>query len=118
MLNAALCESCGNWINGICAKIKKVTNRLAIDIRCSKHKGHYKNVEDQNEKLHDEETVTEFSFQGDRINSECGCEAAVTFRTRLGWGKFRECEDLLCRKKFPLKIKIIVYKSCVRSNTS
>ena len=31
MLNAVLCISCGNWIHGKCAKIKRVTNRLAID---------------------------------------------------------------------------------------
>ena len=41
--------------------------------------------------------------------------SAVTSSTRLGWVKFRECQDLLCGKKFPFKIKGIVYKSCVRS---
>ena len=61
------------------------------------------------------ETVRDFSYLGDRINSGGGCEAAVTSRTRLGWAKFKECHDLLCWKKFPLKIKAIVYKGCVRS---
>ena len=40
---------------------------------------------------------------------------AVTSGTRLGWVKFRECQDLHNIKKFPLKIKGIEYKSCVRS---
>ena len=40
---------------------------------------------------------------------------AVTSRTRLGWVRFRDCQDLLCRTKFPLKIKGSVYNSCVRS---
>ena len=40
---------------------------------------------------------------------------AVTSRIRIGWAKFRECQDLLCVKKFHLKIKGIVYKSQVRS---
>ena len=50
MLNAVLCKACQNWINGRCAKIKRVTNRLAIDIKCRKCKGYHKNVEDQKEK--------------------------------------------------------------------
>ena len=73
-------------------------------------------MQDQKEKWHDDvETVTEFSYLGDRINSGGGCVAAVTSRTRLGWAIFRECQYLLCGKKFPLKIIGIVYKSCVRS---
>ena len=92
MLNAVLCKSCGNWIHGRCAKIKRATNRRAIDLRFKKCKGHHENEEDQKEKLHDYvETVTEFSYLGDRINSGGGCEVAVTSRTRIGWVKFREC---------------------------
>ena len=97
-------------------KNKRVTNRLAIDFKCRNCKGHNKNIEDQKEKLHDDvETVTEFSCLGDRINSGGGCEATITYRTRIGRTKFRECQDTLCRKKFLLKIIGIVYKSCERS---
>ena len=54
------------------------------------------NVEDQKEKLHDDvETVTEFSYLGDRINSGGGCEVAETSGNRIGRAKFRECQDLL-----------------------
>ena len=60
-------------------------------------------------------TVIEFSYLGDRVSSGGGCVAAVTSRTRLGWVKFRECHDLLCGRKFHLRIKGIGYKSCVRS---
>ena len=68
------------------------------------------------EKLHDDvETVIDFSYLGDRINSVGGCVAVVASRTRLGWLKFKEFHDLLCGKKCPLKIKGTVYKSCVRS---
>ena len=31
MLDAELCKSCGYWICGRCAKIKMLTNGLAID---------------------------------------------------------------------------------------
>ena len=54
MANAVLCTSCGNWIHGRCAKIKSVTNRLAIDLRCRKCKWYHENVEDSKEKLHDD----------------------------------------------------------------
>ena len=67
------------------------------------------------EKLHDDVETVRVSYLGDRINSGGGCVAAVTSRTRLGWVKLREFQDLLCRHKSHLKIKGIVYKSCVRS---
>ena len=66
--------------------MKRVTNRLAIDLKCRKCKGCHKNVENQQEKLHEElETVKEFSYLGDRI---CRYEAAATSRTRLVLAKF------------------------------
>ena len=41
------------------------------------------NVEDQEEKLHDDvETAIYFFYLGDRINCGGGCEAAVTCRSR------------------------------------
>ena len=43
-----------------------------------------------------------------------GCEAAVIARTRCGWVMFRECDELLCVRMFPLKLKGIVYMSFVR----
>ena len=48
-------------------RIKNVTNRLAIDLRCRKCKGYHEILEDQKEKLHDDvETVTELSFLGNK----------------------------------------------------
>ena len=32
MVNAVLCKSCGNWIHGRCAKIERVTNRVATNV--------------------------------------------------------------------------------------
>ena len=55
------------------------------------------------------------SYMGDRVNAACGCEAAVIARTRIGWVKFRECGELLNSKWFSLKLKGMVYRSCVRS---
>ena len=47
------------------------------------------------------------------VSAGGGCEAAVTVRTRFGWVKVRECGNLLHGKRFPPKLKGVVYKSCV-----
>ena len=61
------------------------------------------------------ETVSKFSYVGDRLNATGGCEAAVTARPRIGWMKFRECSEILKGKRFSFKMKGKVYESCVRS---
>ena len=68
------------------------------------------------EELYEEvETVRGFCYLGDRVNPSGGCEAAVvTARARIGWVKFRECGELLNSKTFSLKVKGMVYRSCVR----
>ena len=46
---------------------------------------------------------------------DCSCEAAVIARVRISWVRFRECGELLLGNKFPLKMKVEVYRCCVRS---
>ena len=43
-----------------------------------------------------------------------GCLAAVTARTRCGWVMFLECSELLYGRRFPLRLKGAVCRSCVR----
>ena len=43
-----------------------------------------------------------------------GCESVVTAGARCWWANHKECGDLLYGRKFPLKLKGAVYKSCVR----
>ena len=96
MKNSVCCTKCEKWIHGRCAKMKRVTRRLAEGFECEKCKGSDEGTEETIETLNDQvETVNAFSYLGDRINASGGCEAAVTFRTRLGWLKFKECGDLL-----------------------
>ena len=45
-------------------------------------------------------TVREFTYHGDRVNVDGGCEAAVTARTGCGWVSFRECSELLYGRRF------------------
>ena len=58
------------------------------------HKNHLEKL------IEDVETVTNFSYIGNRIYPGGGCEEAVTSNTRLGWAKFRDLHDVLCRKHF------------------
>ena len=63
------------------------------------------------------ETVKGFCYLGDRVgglNASGGCETAVTSRVRIRWMKFRECGELL-RGRFSLRMKEMVYQSCVSS---
>ena len=55
-----------------------------------------------------------FTYLGDRVSADGGSEVAVTARSRFGWIKFRECGEILQGKRFPLKLKGMVYKSYVR----
>ena len=81
--------------------------------RCKKQlDGLVKPVEEFCEEV---ETVRGFYYLGDRVNARGGCEAAVTARAKIGWVKFKECEELLNSKRFSLKMKGMVYRSCVRS---
>ena len=60
------------------------------------------------------ETVKGFGYLGDRLNASGGRETAVTARVRIGRMKFRECVELLLGRRFSLKMKGMVYRSCVR----
>ena len=52
---------------------------------------------------------------GNRLNCSGGCEAAVTARVRIGWVRLRNCGELLFGNKFPLRMKVKVYRCCVQS---
>ena len=68
--NSVLYTKCGNWVHGKCAKIKRVTVRLAMHFVCSKCKGIMEGTMDSIEKLCDEvETVNGFCYLGDRLNA-------------------------------------------------
>ena len=60
------------------------------------------------------EMVRGFCYLGDWVNAGSGCKAAVTARATVGWVKFKECGELL-NSRFSLKMKGMVYRSCVRS---
>ena len=70
-----------------------------------------KNSKEPDEILYDGvENVTRL---GDRLNATDGCETAITAGTGIGWQKFKKCNEILKGKRFSLKMKEKVYKSCV-----
>ena len=73
-------------------------------------------MEEPVEVLCDEvETVKGFCYLRDRLNASGGCETAVTSRVRIGWMKFRACIDLLRGRRFSIRMKGMIYRTCVRS---
>ena len=114
MADSVLCTKCGIWVHSKCAKIKRITARLALHFVCLKSKGIMEGTVNSIEKLCDEvETVNGFCYLGDRLNASGGYEMAVTARVRIDWVRFRECEELLLGNRFPLKMKGKVYRGCV-----
>ena len=60
---------------------------------------------EQEVKLCDEvKAVSEFTYLGDRVSADGGCEAAVTARTRCEWVMFMECSELLYGRRFLLRL--------------
>ena len=105
MANSVRGTWCGNWVHGRCAKIKIVTATVAIHFVCLICRGIKEGTVDSIEKLCDEvETVNEFWYLRNRLNSSGGCEAGVP-RVRTGWVGFRECEELLIGNRFLLRMK-------------
>ena len=94
--NAVRCAQCIKWMHGRCIRMKKVTCSSARDFVCRRCADVGAGTEEPVEVLCDEvETVKGFCYLGDRLNASGRCEIAVTSRVRIGWMKFRECEELL-----------------------
>ena len=63
MVNPVMCTKSGNWVHGKCAKIKRVTARLAMHFVCSKCKGIMEGTVDLIKKMCNEvETVNGFCY--------------------------------------------------------
>ena len=74
MANSVLCTKYGNWVHDRCAKIKRVTARLAMYFVYSKGEGIMEGTVDSIEKLCNEvETVNGFYYLGDRLNTSGVC---------------------------------------------
>ena len=112
--NAVCCTQCMKWIHRGCTQMKKVTCSSARDFVCRRSTDVGDGTKEPVEVLCDEvETVKGFCYLGDRLNASGGCKTAVTSRVRIRWMRFRECGKLL-RGRFSLRMKGMVYRSCVK----
>ena len=116
MSNMVLCTACGKWVHSRCMDKKKVAVHLNKNFVCKKCRSVVKNLKGPDEKLCDGvETVSKFTYLDERLNATGRRETAVTARSRIGWMKIKECSEIIKGKRFSLKMKQKVYKSCVRS---
>ena len=116
MANSVMCRKCGKWVQGKCAKMKRATLTLAKGLVCELCVYTREGIVEPGKELSffdQAEFVKIFCYLGDRLNASGGSEAAVTARTRIGWTKFRECGELLYRRKFSLKMKGRIYQGCI-----
>ena len=102
MSNSVLCTTCGKWVHARCTDKKKVAVYLNKNFVCKKCRSVVKNFKGPaDKKLCDGvETVSKFTYVGDRLNATGGCETAVTARSRIGWMWFRKCSEILKGRRF------------------
>ena len=94
--------------------MKKITCSSAKHFACRRCADVGDGTEEPLEVICDEvETVKGFRYFGDGLNASGASETAVTSRVRIGWMKVTECGELL-RGRFSLRMKGMVYPSCIR----
>ena len=107
MANSIMCTKCGKWVHGSCTKMKRVTSTLAKGFVCELCVDTMEGIVEPGEEISffdQVDFVKSFCYLENRLNASGGSEAAVTARTRSGWIKFGECEELLYGRKFSFKI--------------
>jgi len=61
------------------------------------------------------EKVDKFCYLGDMLDADGGCDSAVTARVKFAWNKFCKYLPILTGKEFSLKLKGMVYATCLKS---
>jgi len=57
---------------------------------------------------------SKFKCLGTTIHQEGGCRREVGLRISKAWNKWRELSGVLCDKKMPTKLKVLIYKIAIR----
>ena len=87
MANSVMRTKCGKWVNGRCAKMKRMTSTQAKGFVCEPCVDTKEGIVESGEEisLFDQVNfVKSFCYLGDRLNASGGSEAAVTARTKIG----------------------------------
>ena len=113
--NSVLCKGCNKWVHKKCSGVKGALTKVEGTFKCKRCIIGVANVESKAGMNEGIDRVESFVYLGDKLNAGGGCLNAVTSRVRVGWMKFRELNGVLCGKKWSLKMKGKVYKTCVRT---
>ena len=57
---------------------------------------------------------SQFKYLGTTIHQDGGCRKEVELRISKAWNKWREMTGVLCDKKMPTKLKVLMYKTAIR----
>lgn len=57
---------------------------------------------------------TQFKYLGTTIHQEGGCRKEVELRISKAWNKWRELSGVLCDRKMPSNLKVLIYKTAIR----
>ena len=117
MSNLVLCGACGEWVHAGCTEKKKVSVYVNKNFVCGKCGGVVNSFRGSaDERLCDGvEAASKFTYLGGGLNATGGCETAVTAGSEIGWMGFGECGGMLKGRRFSLRMKGKICRSCVGS---
>ena len=59
-------------------------------------------------------TVQSFKYLGSTIDRRGGASKDVESRVAKAWSKWRELSGVICDKKIPTKLKLLIYQTVIR----
>ena len=61
-------------------------------------------------------TVQSFKYIGSTIDRRGGASKYVDNRVAKAWSKWRELSGVICDKKIPTKLKLLIYQTVIRQD--
>jgi hypothetical protein len=59
-------------------------------------------------------TTCNFKYLGTTIDQEGGCGKEIAKRIEKAWNRWRELSGVLCDKRIPTRLKVLLYKTAIR----
>ena len=118
--NSIRCNRCKSWVHAKCAGVKGCLKKVELSFICKtckegdKSNDSIKNT-NMNISFEGVEVTENFSYLGDMLQRDGGCERAVAERVRKGWRKFKELSGILCNRRLGMKMRGVIYRTCVRT---
>ena len=113
--NSIVCVGCGKWVHKRCSGVKGALKKMEGVFQCKRCVRGELAVDEEISMSDGIERVDSFVYLGNKLNAGGGCLSTATARVRVGWMKFRELKEVLCGRKWSVKMKGKVYRACVRT---